>query len=183
MAKVTIRAWTHPQDDQILPGSWVMAELHDARPRPVGLFIKILGEHHYSTRNKLQNVTCRQFFIHNHMNFFFEYTKKNTTKQKKVTRLIFYNQIKFFTIDGKKYTILQTKKNLRYFYALKVNEKKKNTAENENYFLDFHTQTLAQCQQKKNYLSNDCMRYVFFEYIKYKVNKNPFNISLYFLLM
>lgn len=58
MAKVTMRAWTHPQDDQILPGSWVMAELH-ARPRPVGLFIKILGEHHYSTRNKLQNVTCR----------------------------------------------------------------------------------------------------------------------------
>lgn len=59
MAKVTMRAWTHPQDDQILPGSWVMAELHDSRPQPVGLFIKILGEHHYSTRNKLQNVTCR----------------------------------------------------------------------------------------------------------------------------
>lgn len=70
MAKVTIRAWTHRQDDQILPGSWIMAELHDSRPRPVGLLVKIfLGEHHYSTRNKLQNVTCCRsgFSSHNHI--------------------------------------------------------------------------------------------------------------------
>lgn len=38
---------------------------------------------------------------------------------------------------------------MKYFYALKAN--KKHTAENENYFSDFHTQTLAQCQKKTIY--------------------------------
>lgn len=52
---------------------------------------------------------------------------------------------------GKKNTIVLTKI-MKYFYALKANTKKKHTAENENYFSDFHTQTLAQCQKKKLFI-------------------------------
>lgn len=50
MANVIIVAWAHPQDDQEhLPGTCNMAELHDSRPRPIGLLIKVLGEHHHSS--------------------------------------------------------------------------------------------------------------------------------------
>lgn len=52
MAKVTMNAWTHPQDEQSRPGIWHMAELHDSRPQPVALYVKIVGEHHYRLAKK-----------------------------------------------------------------------------------------------------------------------------------
>lgn len=72
--------------------------------------------------------------------------KKNHNKIEKSDSVDFkQNQIFTTGPDRKKNTIVLTKI-MKYFYALKAN--KKHTAENENYFSDFHTQTLAQCQKK-----------------------------------
>lgn len=45
--------------------------------------------------------------------------------------------------------MLTERKKLEIFLRTPMYDIKKHTAENENYFSDFHTQTLAQCQNKK----------------------------------
>jgi hypothetical protein len=54
MVRIIKRTWTHPQDVNFIQWCFVMAELHESRPPPVGLFnIKILHvEHHHSSQNE-----------------------------------------------------------------------------------------------------------------------------------
>lgn len=73
MARVIIVAWAHPQDDQDhLPGTCNMAELHDTRPGPIGLLIKVLGKHHHRSM-KFNNTDCvfnRCFLLAENINKF-----------------------------------------------------------------------------------------------------------------
>jgi len=59
MVRIIKRTWTHPQDVNFIQWCFVMAELHESRPPPVGLFnIKILHvEHHHSSQNE-SNQLC-----------------------------------------------------------------------------------------------------------------------------